>query len=375
MQRVCYIDNENTNITCLFHFSVATPKKQRGEYVDTEMKKSILVTQMMAQYDEQAKRLLGHKSILAHILVRTVEEFKGMNPKKVEGYIEGEPMISHMYVEPGLTNTAKSPNNTTTERTTELVAKSSETPIAKTIMGTSGERITGLNSEQTEVGEGNILFDVVFYVWMRDGLTRMIINVEAQKEQPTKYSIVNRAVYYESRLISSQKNRDFENSNYDDIKRVYSIWLCMNMDECIWDYIHLTDEKLLGTYEWKGNLDLFNVVLIGLPKELPEKREEYWLHRLLTALFSEKLTVQEKLEIIRNEYNIVTEYEEKEVNDMCNLGEGIWERGIAQGITQTKTKMILNMDKLGIPLEEIATAAEISVAEVQEIISRESVAV
>ena len=36
-----------------------------------------------AQYDTSAKRLLGQKSILAHILVKTVDEFKGMNPKDV----------------------------------------------------------------------------------------------------------------------------------------------------------------------------------------------------------------------------------------------------------------------------------------------------
>ena len=29
--------------------------------------------------------------------------------------------------------------------------------------------------------------------------------------------------------FTSQKERDFVNSNYDDIKRVYSIWVCMNM--------------------------------------------------------------------------------------------------------------------------------------------------
>jgi hypothetical protein len=46
-----------------------------------------------AQYDESAKRLLSHKHILAHILVKTVDEFKGMNPKDVVKYIEGEPKV------------------------------------------------------------------------------------------------------------------------------------------------------------------------------------------------------------------------------------------------------------------------------------------
>lgn len=57
---------------------------------------------------------------------------------------------------------------------------------------------------------------------MKDGLTQIIINVEAQKDEPKEYEIPNRAILYVSWLISSQKERNFENSSYDDIKRVYS---------------------------------------------------------------------------------------------------------------------------------------------------------
>ena len=74
-----------------------------------------------------------------------------------------------------------------------------------------------------------IRFDIIFYVRMKDGLSQIIMNVEAQKDEPGKYGILNRAIFYVSRMISSQKERDFANSNYDDIKRVYSIWVCMNM--------------------------------------------------------------------------------------------------------------------------------------------------
>ena len=56
--------------------------------MNTETKNAILITDKDAQYDERAKRLLGQKSILAHILVKTVDEFMGMNPKEVISYIE-----------------------------------------------------------------------------------------------------------------------------------------------------------------------------------------------------------------------------------------------------------------------------------------------
>lgn len=76
--------------------------------------------------------------------------------------------------------------------------------------------------------------------------------MEAQKDEPMGYEILNRAIFYVSRLISSQKERDFENSSYDDIKRVYSIWVCMNMDKNSMSHVHLTKEDLIGSYNING---------------------------------------------------------------------------------------------------------------------------
>ncbi len=170
-------------------------------------------------------------------LNKQLDEFKGMNPKEVVSYIEGQPYISTVPVEPGLTNTS------------------------------------------SEKG---------------------------------------------GQLISSQKERDFENSSYDDIKRVYSIWVCMNMDENSMNHIHLMSDNVLGSYEWKGKLDLLNIVMIGLAEELPGHDERYELHRLLGALLSKELTIDEKLNIIGNEYDIpIEESFRKDVSVMCNLRQGI----------------------------------------------------
>ena len=95
--------------------------------MDKDIKKSISVTDKDAQYDEKAKNLLGHKIILAHILVKTIDEFKGMNPKDVVQYIEGEPYISTVPVDAGSTNVEKEQN---------------------------GEKVIGLNTENSELNEG-----------------------------------------------------------------------------------------------------------------------------------------------------------------------------------------------------------------------------
>ena len=293
----------------------------------TEVHNAVTAADQGTQYDESAKRLLGQKSILAQILVRTVDEFKGMNPRYVETLIEGEPYISRIPLEPGLTN------QEVMKAAVELkAAGEAKQNLGRKVKAKSGQRITGLNTENQEHAEGLVRFDIVFYVRMKDGLSQIIINVEAQKDEPQRYGILNRAVFYVSRLISSQKERDFENTEYDDIKRVYSIWVCMNMEENSLSHIHLVKDDLVGYHDWRGKLNLFNIVMIGLAKELPGQGEQYELHRLLGALFAEGLTAGERLNIIKEEYDIPIEQTiEQEVDVMCNLSQGIKEAGIAEG--------------------------------------------
>ena len=318
--------------------------------MNTELKNAVMATDRDAQYDNSAKRLIAHKIILARILVKTVEEFKGMDPLEVAALIEGLPYISAVPVEPGLTNAVHFQN---------------------------GQRLVGFNTENQELNEGLVRFDIVFYVRMKDGLSQIIINVEAQKDEPSDYEILNRAVFYVSRLVSSQKERDFENSSYDDIKSVYSIWICMNMEENTMSHIHLTKEDLIGSYEWKGNLDLLNIIMIGLAKELPEHDETYELHRLLGALLSRELTIDEKLDIIGKEYDIPLEENfRKDMSTMCNLSQGVKEEGIAigrregleEGRREGHAELITKMYKNGLSIEQIASATDKTIEEVKTII-------
>ena len=304
--------------------------------MDTEIKNAVSAADKDAQYDEKAKRLLGNKIILAHILVKTVDEFKGMNPKDVVSYIEGEPFISVVPVEPGLTNAEQEKD---------------------------GQRIVGLNTENAEINEGLIRFDIIFYVRMKDGISQVIVNLEAQKDEPTGYHILNRAVFYVSRLVSSQKERDFVKTNYNDIRRVFSIWVCMGMDENSMAYVHLAKDDLLGSYPWKGRLDLLNIVLIGISNELPEHDEKYELHRLLSTLLSMELTAKEKLGIMETEYSIYADEKIREnVSAMCNLSQGIKDNSLVD--------VIINMYENNFMINQIALATKKSVEEVRTIIEK-----
>ena len=71
-----------------------------------ELKNAVSASGKEAQYDEHAKNIAGQKFIIANILAKSVEAFRGMKPKDIIPYIEGEPYISKVPVEPGLTNAA-----------------------------------------------------------------------------------------------------------------------------------------------------------------------------------------------------------------------------------------------------------------------------
>ena len=277
---------------------------------NTEIKKTIFTTDKEAQYDERAKQILGQKQILAYILANTVEEFCGMEAEEIIPYIEGEPYVGRVPVDPGVTN---------------AVSKK------------DGERIYGFNTEMSEINEGTIEYDILFYVRTKNGLSKIIVDIEAQKDEPAGYDILNRAVFYTSREISSQKNREFFRSEYNEIKQVYSIWICMNQKENTSAWYHLTKEELEGRKEWKGRTDLINIIMIGLSKTLPEQGEGKTLHRLLGTLFSRQLEAEEKIQIMEKEYKITVEEKmREEVWEMCNLSQGIKEEGIELGRSEER---------------------------------------
>ena len=156
----------------------------------------------------------------------------------------------------------------------------------------------------------------------------------------------------------------------------------MNMEENSMSHIHLTKEDMMGSQPWRGGLDLFHIVMIGIGKDLPGQEENYELHRFLGTIFSQKLAVEEKLHIMKTEYDISEEEDfRKDVNEMCNLGEGIMEEGIAigmekgiaigetKGISIGESRTIRSMHKNGFTAEQIAAATDKALDEVKAILA------
>ena len=160
----------------------------------------------------------------------------------------------------------------------------------------------------------------------------------------------------------------------------------MNMKENSLSHIHMVKDDLLGEQDWKGNLDISNIVMIGLAKKIPPKEERYELHRLLGALLSQTMTAEQKLKLMKQEYDIPVDRHgiRDGVKIMCNLSEGVEEmgyakgeaagiaigeaRGKAVGRSEERAGIILKMHKKGYSLEQIMDVTEMSEAEIKAII-------
>jgi hypothetical protein len=137
------------------------------------------------------------------------------------------------------------------------------------------------------------------------------------------------------------------------------------MEENSMNHYHLTNDVLLGNQKWDGKDDMINIVLLGLLNEIPAHDEKYELHRLLGTLLSKRLTPNEKLKIIENEYDIPMEDGlREELGSMCNLSQGI--------VDDTKSVIIVNMHKKDYSIEQIAEIVELSEDEVERIIEENS---
>ena len=140
---------------------------------------------------------------------------------------------------------------------------------------------------------------------------------------------------------------------YNDIKKVYSIWICMNVPKYLENTAVLYDiqpHDLVGAVEKKGRYDILAVIEINLGKEPAKDSEELRLHRLLGTLLSPGLRPEEKMEVLKKEYGIkTTDRLRKGMRQMCNLSEaieeqGIW-RGIQQGIQQGRLEERANAER------------------------------
>ena len=301
----------------------------------TTLSQSIDIVQQKAQYDTACKKVLAEKIILAWIMKHTMKEYAEYEVRDiVERFIIGDAEIAVVNVLPDETNTTK---------------------------------VAGTGVEDATVTEGSITYDIQFraLVPSTDEVVQMIINVEAQNDFYPGYPIIKRGIYYCARMISSQYGTVFTRSHYEKIQKVYSVWICLNPPKerknTITGY-SLTEKAYVGKVKEKeGNYDLISAIMVCLGEN--DEDTESDLLRLLDVLLSSEKNAKEKKEILENEFQIpMTEKMEEEVEHMCNLSDGVEQKGIQKGIEigieQANRLIIINMLKEREPIEKICRYAQ-----------------
>ena len=318
--------------------------------MNNELSKELSYAKEKIQYDTQCKRVLSQKQILAWILKRTVKEFTDLSIRQIIPHIEGTPEISSVSVYPG--NSKES-------------LEDSEPAYNR------AEKISGMPNEDKIPEEGTVYFDIRFRVSVPQGnKVQMIINVEAQKSFYPGYKIVTRGIFYSARMISAQSGVDFTASDYDSIRKVYSIWLCMNapkkIGNAISEYSFRKRDLLPGLPDHPQAYDKISVIIIALNEKISS--EDLFIG-MINTLLSAEIPYHIKKKRLEENYHIQMHSDlAKEVGLICNLSDYVEEQGIQKGIQEGIQNVVVNLLKLGtVSDEDIMKAGNLSPEELGRI--------
>ena len=281
-----------------------TNKLMSGNETETYLAQTLHMAAGVETYDTLARALLADKQILAWILRYTVAEFRDMSMSDIAACIGEDIVVGDTPIDPGLTNLG---------------------------------RIRETCTEDNIPGEGTIFFDIRFSAYPGKAGMKLLINLEAQKSSmlgDLHYHLENRIIFYLSRMISAQKNTEFWHSDYDGLRKVRSIWICMNRrknGDSI-EEIRLVRSTVFGRQEETHTLDLLQGIIINIRIGENMEVSSCALISMLEVLFSQR-SVAEKKNILKKEYGIVMTVElEGRLNTMCNFSECIIEMALEQGL-------------------------------------------
>lgn len=244
-------------------------------------------------------------------------------------------------------------------------------------------RFQRLNNENTISGYGTVRFDFFGCIdlpQLDHTIKRIYLNVEIQNDAYPKYSLITRGDAYLSRIQTTQWGKEYNDQNYDGMKKVYLIWILPQAAKKRDGQVSIckTDEK--KHLEKLESYDKREQIVIYLDKEHDTSKKYQEYDEILTPLvvfLNNILDYQGKIRIMK-EYGF--KEIEKEVREVCdyanilekeylNKGIGIGvEKGIEQGTQNERIKNIRKlMIKLKMSFKEAIQFLDIPEDEVKEI--------
>ena len=244
-------------------------------------------------------------------------------------------------------------------------------------------RFQRLNNENSIPGYGTVRFDFFGCIdlpQLDHTIKRIYLNVEIQNDAYPKYSLITRGDAYLSRIQTTQWGKEYNDQNYDGMKKVYLIWILPQAAKKRDGQVSIckTDEEKqlekVETYDKREQI----VIYLDKEHDTSKKYQEY--DEILTPLvvfLNNILDYQGKIRIMK-EYGF--KEIEKEVREVCdyanmlekeylNKGIGIGvEKGIEQGTQNERIKNIRKlMIKLKMSFKEAIQFLDIPEDEVKEI--------
>lgn len=268
------------------------------------------VSQEHIKLDRQIKKVLACKPILAIILKESVEECKEMSCDEIEKCIEGKVVVESI-------------------------------PLFPT------EVISGGSQEDYLLGEGMTRYDIRTHLklpsYKEPELSKILLDIEAQKDDTPGYSIATRGLFYCCRMISSQLNTEFtvnsaDKKKYQNIKKVYSIWICTDVPAKRKNSIErysLHKEMILGNSDDDNRYDLLSAIIVNVGKPCDNDIVDSRMLNVLSILIDSKMGAMKKISLLRDKYDVpVTKEIEKEVWDMCTYTTSISAQARTEGLEE-----------------------------------------
>ena len=248
---------------------------------DTNLAQAVEAANEASFYDTNIKFLLADKQILARILKYAVQEFKDMAIEDIMSSIGEDIEVGTRPLDAGLSNLG---------------------------------RVKASGTEDNIPGEGKIFFDIRFTAYHKETEMKFLVNLEAQRSSdPGKlgYHLENRIIFYLSRMISAQKQTEFYHSDYDRLKKVRSIWVCLGNTEegDSIEEISLGRNKVFGDKVNPYNIDLMRGIIINIRDGEAMKDSQNILISMLEKLLS-KSSVEEKKRVLTEKYGMIMTTEE-----------------------------------------------------------------
>ena len=197
-------------------------------------------------------------------------------------------------------------------------------------------KIQGLRNERDAANRNASFFDIIFYVLLPDTeqTIPIFINVESQTNYDPGYDLLNRGIFYAACMLADQKDSVFEKSNYDDLRKVCSIWVCTEPPTALANTISsysLEQHNMMGQCP-NHPVDKVQVVLVHVGTEDDDNYTS--LMQILDKCLSKKSnTIQQK--DISDRYHLKLEQEDFDMTAgeqlVWQLKKESWEAGEETG--------------------------------------------